>query len=796
MEGEADRREDGDSPEGQSDSLDGYRDEIKEKYPDSGDTDQGKTQQESGEVVEHKDGISDAKLDGGSETERGHEFVDSSIAAGVKSELHAELRSDTADEDGDGIADHSELSAEPEKGESDLEQFRDDVREKYPSERQEGAPRESDRSSENKEEGADGLNTQAGKTGNGPEKREPDGGATFEKTEERVSQVNNSVDKSESEGDEVEASTIAAARQPNDPSAVGVNFEHASSLQHGVESEPHRAPDRGESVNQQEPLVRREETRVQPLESDSHIQAGQTEWARASDNESNGRTPSLNVSSGRSSSGEGPGAVDANQRQLSTNGRVEGEPRPDLQGTRPRENFEDKQIIVSVVRRNTARDGAYHFNLLNSKVEKIFGVAFEEGKKYEFNVRIESVGEFHAHHVQRKNIAFVIEVPHRFTDRVKEGEAHKLTIDSVVEQPKLRAVSARDGVSLRISWTDVEAFGIDRRTKREHGRTATEFQLQNLSKPENPKRYFSSHEAKSSYQFLVGNRGAREGDVFRLVEARKYGIADFVKDFDVHGSPETRNLKLNMQRGRLSLEVDRQTIQFQQWHLTAFGNKVLLSATPKGWEREIRFRFDGENIESKFDRYSQLNWIKGTRYGIEISYSPDSRREIRYRRSLSEFDGSMIVDNVTLVSRPEYDGGPFPFTVAPAAQEYVRFRLGATEKYRGYMFEKGRVSEELQRHLVSSTGQWDEIATHPTRYGPDSLQRSKASKELYYFEFKWEQSKSIEGTRADAIAQAIRDFHNRPVHQGEPVTGAYIGMLDWDGDGIGKFYLEKVWPKP
>jgi hypothetical protein len=36
MEGETDRKEGEDSSEGQSDSLDDYRDEITERYPDSG----------------------------------------------------------------------------------------------------------------------------------------------------------------------------------------------------------------------------------------------------------------------------------------------------------------------------------------------------------------------------------------------------------------------------------------------------------------------------------------------------------------------------------------------------------------------------------------------------------------------------------------------------------------------------------------------------------------------------------------------------------------------------------------
>lgn len=149
---------------------------------------------------------------------------------------------------------------------------------------------------------------------------------------------------------------------------------------------------------------------------------------------------------------------------------------------------------------------------------------------------------------------------------------------------------------------------------------------------------------------------------------------------------------------------------------------------------------------------------------------------------------------MTLVSEPADEGEPLTFAVSPSAQEYTRFRLESTEKYRGYMFEKGRVSEEIQRHLISLTGEWDEVAAHPARYGPDSLQRSKISKALYYFELKWVESKLVAHTRAEATLQVVRDYQNSPWYQKELITGAYIGLLDWDGGGFGRFHMEKVWP--
>lgn len=114
-----------------------------------------------------------------------------------------------------------------------------------------------------------------------------------------------------------------------------------------------------------------------------------------------------------------------------------------------------------------------------------------------------------------------------------------------------------------------------------------------------------------------------------------------------------------------------------------------------------------------------------------------------------------------------------------------------------YMTQKGRVSEEIQSYLVSLTDSWEEMTKHPFGlglYGPDSLQRSKLTGELYYFEFKWYESP--EDAIAEGAQQVIRDYHKRPFYKGEPIKGAYVGWLDWNPkERLGNFHLKKVWPE-
>jgi hypothetical protein len=102
--------------------------------------------------------------------------------------------------------------------------------------------------------------------------------------------------------------------------------------------------------------------------------------------------------------------------------------------------------------------------------------------------------------------------------------------------------------------------------------------------------------------------------------------------------------------------------------------------------------------------------------------------------------------------------------------------------------EKGDISEEIARCMLSMSGHWDEVADHPfairgegsRRRGPDSLQRLRSSGELHYFEFKWWSPEVEALARLEAKRQALRDCINHPTYKGEKIVGAYIGLLEWD----------------
>ena len=205
MEGEADRKGDGGSPEGQSDGLDEYRAEVKERYPDSAEHDGRKTQRESGQINEVDEGGSGTKK---LEAEQNPERANQSVDAEGRPASRAELRPDSGDEHAEITVEHSESSAEPES-QNGLEQFRDDIREKYPQGEvsESDAHHESERNSLAKGESTSGSNSHAG-------------GSDYEEKGERTSE---------------EAYSSAADVAPHD------------GIQDGIKGEDGRAPAAGEN---------------------------------------------------------------------------------------------------------------------------------------------------------------------------------------------------------------------------------------------------------------------------------------------------------------------------------------------------------------------------------------------------------------------------------------------------------------------------------------------------------------------------------------------------------------------
>jgi hypothetical protein len=168
MEGEANQRGDKESPEGQLESLDDYREQIAKRYRDSVDDGQGEPQQDFREPSENHEEPSGTKLDDGApEAEQSQEQSHLSTEDKEKPEFEVEHRSKSGDDDKeDGNTKDSELGAEN-RSQTALEEFRNDVKEKYPEGNEgENDSYEPDRGSSREEENADSSNLQDHKNDN------------------------------------------------------------------------------------------------------------------------------------------------------------------------------------------------------------------------------------------------------------------------------------------------------------------------------------------------------------------------------------------------------------------------------------------------------------------------------------------------------------------------------------------------------------------------------------------------------------------------------------------------------
>jgi hypothetical protein len=131
MEGEPDRGEDGESPEGATDGLGYYRDELRKRHPDSANHDQGEARHSAGDASGQHDSVSTKVADEAPEAGRRLERTNSSTDAGGRSEPDARLRSDSSDDGEERAVEHPEHGAELD-GQNELERLRGDLREKYP----------------------------------------------------------------------------------------------------------------------------------------------------------------------------------------------------------------------------------------------------------------------------------------------------------------------------------------------------------------------------------------------------------------------------------------------------------------------------------------------------------------------------------------------------------------------------------------------------------------------------------------------------------------------------------------
>ncbi|TMP99696.1 MAG: hypothetical protein E6K99_04110 [Thaumarchaeota archaeon] len=461
----------------------------------------------------------------------------------------------------------------------------------------------------------------------------------------------------------------------------------------------------------------------------------------------------------------------------------------------------ESRSIVSTLRGEGSTNP--RFFIAKRLIEEATGVELENGKEYELRGRIEGIGDFKMRHVERGEPHVYVHVPkEEQSDKMKFGEKYVIEFDSVRERREYNVLGTVVGSTVKVPGASVERMGF-RDVKSPSERTVVDFRVSNLSTPNEPaRRYFATYNPKADeLQLRVRRGGASPGDVLRVEQVKEYGKGDFVRDFEAHKGDALKNVELRLEKGGLLMEVDRRRFSLNEPRIDTFGLKATLSAKLESSGKFIRFQFDGEKVSPKLFRDSRIISFE-SEHGLAIKYDKGGN-EIRTFRLFDKFDGKILLGKLRLMSSPREEDGEYLAEADSWLEGHVRARFSNINGKERLSREKGDISEEIARHILSMTKPWEEIADHPypliraegsRRRGPDSLQRLTSSGELYYFEFKW--WGVMELARSEARSEALDHLLNHPTYKGENVVGAYIGILEWNVRSKDiRLYVERVWPE-
>jgi hypothetical protein len=444
------------------------------------------------------------------------------------------------------------------------------------------------------------------------------------------------------------------------------------------------------------------------------------------------------------------------------------------------------------------------FSIPKTFVQQFSGISFEVGKRYEIKWGIENIGECVGRFRSTVGTRLFLYVPKGCLGAVKAGETYMIAINSVIEKPRFEITSSHAGPRLRLAHRELESMGLLAHGAKGKTRAVLAFSLTNISRPRNPiRKCFARYNHKERRLDLYPKPMVKLGDLIGITKSTEYTTANFVVDFNSHRLDSQPSLLLR-ESGSLIMIVQGREIELANSSLKARGSRVVLSARLAQTKRELKFWFDGEAVALTFVRNWKVLNIRAAEYGLVISYSQSAGKQFEYRRNFGEFDASALLNNIRLVSAPGYPGGPYVFEVEKGLQEMVHFRVHGTGSLGSHNHEKGFISERVQRYLISITKLWNEVKDHPhesensrqgsKRHGPDSLQRSRASNELHYFEFKW--WKNTGSALSKSFWQAERYVRDYPTYEGEPVKAIYAGILDWNSrDTEIRWYVHQVWPR-
>jgi len=389
----------------------------------------------------------------------------------------------------------------------------------------------------------------------------------------------------------------------------------------------------------------------------------------------------------------------------------------------------------------------------------------------------------------------VIVVPSPYMGIVIPGEKYEIGIVSVEERRSLSVSRRLDRPLVTIRKSTLKSIGI---SSLERGREVIEFRLRRVSRSNNlQKRVFVNVQPSNGFvRFNADVIGGRAGDIYEVVSERKYGVRDFVAEFNNRKPDWARNVKLVMSWDQnLGIRVGGMLIPFTEYSLSRAASRLLLRTKLSFYKMELRFWFDGERFQIRFG-VNDVTGIRISRNGKLRFDSPFNEKAVAAQRELylqgqrfrdpvlREFEH--LLNELKVVSMPTKVAGNYVFEVD---KEVCRFMCSGLEKLsrNEHSTRKGSFGEMIACHILSL--RYREIREHPSVKFPKALGCHKNGVDYEMVSGNPEgvdllESKWWKNVRA-AINQGRIEVRKRLAERRrrDPsgfVGAAFVSAVDWD----------------
>jgi hypothetical protein len=453
-------------------------------------------------------------------------------------------------------------------------------------------------------------------------------------------------------------------------------------------------------------------------------------------------------------------------------------------------------LKLRLARGNRQRWG--RFNIPSRVLFNLIGRRLERGRIYQISGEVSGIGHFSISHLESGARKVQLSVRREQAINLRFNQVYQIRVTSVAEEVVHNVIDTKYGSALKISLRTLKtllAQGWHQGSK-----VTLAFRLRKVGSDLRFIRCFSSYRLGSTDLCLwVDRKGLVPGDAVEISGVERYSVESFVNDFETNRGENLRNVLLVLRGEDLRMQVNSATFALDRPYLTSNALRVILHANLHGTNKEIRFQFDGESIRGCFFKDAPIASIAMHGSILEIAYRKNDPKT--FCLYTERFDRSDLAGRIQV--EPDVSGLPGVWSCAMDQElgRLVGSRLMATAGTARWSREKGDISEAILAHMLELTGEWVDIALHPQSaapvgdshlVGPDLTARSKLTGLLYHFELKWWKFHKSEAV-TDARRQARRYLKVYPTHKGEAVSGAFIGILDWDDrETKARFYVKQV----